>query len=105
MSGQSNFPTALDSDSSLFDVADGVNSLLAAHHNNLKEAIKAMQAKAMGDIFQAKHNAEFGNPFSSFGNSLMQSSQLGQIAGTGLDRVRTTRAERAARRRAQHVGR
>jgi hypothetical protein len=45
MSGNTNFPSGLDTDSSLFDVADGVNTVQAAHHNNLKEAIKAMQLK------------------------------------------------------------
>ena len=45
MSGNTNFPTGLDTDSSLFDVADGVNTLQAAHHNNIKEAVKAMQLK------------------------------------------------------------
>jgi len=45
MSGISNFPTAIDDNSSLYDVADGVNNVLAAHHNNPKEAIKAIEAK------------------------------------------------------------
>lgn len=45
MSGNANFPTALDDDSSLFDVTDGVSTLQAAHHNNVKEAIKAIEAK------------------------------------------------------------
>lgn len=41
----SNFPTALDDDSSLFQVTDSVTSLVAAHHNNPKDAIKALEAK------------------------------------------------------------
>lgn len=45
MSGNSNFPTALDDDSSLGDVTDSVSTLQAAHHNNLKEAIKVIEAK------------------------------------------------------------
>jgi hypothetical protein len=45
MAGNTNFPTALDDDSSLLDVTDGVSSLQAVHHNNLKEAVKAIQAK------------------------------------------------------------
>lgn len=45
MAGDTNFPTALDSDSSLFDVTDNVTAIEAAHHNNLKEAMKAVQAK------------------------------------------------------------
>lgn len=45
MSGAANFPTALDDDTSLLDVTDGVSSLLASHHNNLKEAVKALEKK------------------------------------------------------------
>lgn len=45
MSGNTNFPTALDDDSSLYDVTDGVSTLQGAHHNNMKEAIKALEAK------------------------------------------------------------
>lgn len=45
MAGNTNFPTALDDDSSLIDVTDGVTAIEAAHHNNLKEAVKALQAK------------------------------------------------------------
>lgn len=45
MSGQANFPTALDDDVSLYDVADGSSDVIAAHHNNLKEAVKALENK------------------------------------------------------------
>lgn len=45
MSGSANFPTALDDDVSLFDVVDGVTIPVAAHHNNIKEAIKAIEKK------------------------------------------------------------
>ena len=45
MGGNTNFPTALDDDASLFDVTDGSSTIQAAHHNNLKEAIKKMQSK------------------------------------------------------------
>lgn len=45
MSGNSNFPTAIDDDTSLLNVTDGVSSLAASHHNNLKEAVKALEAK------------------------------------------------------------
>ena len=45
MAGAANYPTALDDDSSLIDVADGVTAIAAAHHNNLKEAIKALEAR------------------------------------------------------------
>lgn len=45
MAGVTNYPTALDNDSSLGDVTDGVSTLLDEHHNNPKEAIKAIEAK------------------------------------------------------------
>lgn len=45
MSGNTNFPTALDDDASLLNVADNVDSIVASHHNNLKEAVKAIEAK------------------------------------------------------------
>lgn len=45
MSGQANFPTSLDDDVSLYDVVDGVTAITAAQHNNLKEAIKALETK------------------------------------------------------------
>lgn len=45
MAGNTNFPTALDDNTSLVEVSDGVTSLQAAHHNNLKEAIRAIEAK------------------------------------------------------------
>jgi hypothetical protein len=45
MAGNSNFPTALDDDTSLLDVTDGVSTLQAVHHNNVKEALKAIEAK------------------------------------------------------------
>jgi hypothetical protein len=45
MGGNTNFPTGLDDNVSLIDVTDGVDTINAAHHNNLKEAVKAVQAK------------------------------------------------------------
>lgn len=45
MSGNTNFPTALDDDVSLLDVTDGVTSIVASHHNNLREAVKVLEAK------------------------------------------------------------
>lgn len=45
MSGNTNFPTAVDDDASLIDVIDGTTTIVAAHHNNLKEAAKAIEAK------------------------------------------------------------
>lgn len=45
MSGAANFPTGLDDNTSLHDVVDGVTPEIAAHHNNTKEAVKAIEAK------------------------------------------------------------
>lgn len=45
MSGAANFPGSLDTDGSLYDVTDGVSYPQAAHHNNIKEAVKAIEAK------------------------------------------------------------
>lgn len=45
MGGVANYPTALDDDSSLLDVVDGVTPLVASHHNNTKEAVKRIEAK------------------------------------------------------------
>lgn len=45
MSGNTNFPTALDNDSSLVDVVENTTALSAPHHNNLKEAVKVIEAK------------------------------------------------------------
>lgn len=44
MTGAANYPTALDDDSSLHDVIDNTTPLVAAHHNNTKEAVKALEA-------------------------------------------------------------
>jgi hypothetical protein len=45
MAGQANFPTTLDDNTSLYDVTDNTTAIAAAHHNNMKEAIKAIEAK------------------------------------------------------------
>lgn len=45
MGGVSNFPTALDDDTSLHDVVDNTTQLVASHHNNTKEAVKRIEAK------------------------------------------------------------
>lgn len=45
MPGNTNFPGSLDTDGSLYDVTDGVSYPQAVHHNNLKEAVKALEAK------------------------------------------------------------
>jgi hypothetical protein len=53
MAGNANFPTSLDDNSSLYDVSDGVSTLQAAHHNNMKEAIKALESKVGIDMTDA----------------------------------------------------
>lgn len=45
MTGAANYPTALDDDTSLHDVVDNTTPLVAAHHNNTKEAVKALEAR------------------------------------------------------------
>jgi len=45
MGGVTNFPSVLDDDTSLFDAVDNTTALIASHHNNLKEAVKAVEAK------------------------------------------------------------
>lgn len=64
MAGQTNFPTSLDDNSSLHDVSDGVSTLQAAHHNNMKEAIKAVQAKVGIDFTSVPTSLDYriGNP-------------------------------------------
>lgn len=64
MAGNTNFPTALDNDSSLYDVTDGISSLVSAHHNNLKEAIKAIETKVgiYATDVATTLDARFGHP-------------------------------------------
>lgn len=64
MSGNSNFPTALDDDTSLLDVTDGVSTLQAVHHNNLREAVKAIEAKVgiYGTASPTTLDYRMGNP-------------------------------------------
>lgn len=45
MAGSSNFPTGLDDNTSLVEATDGVTPLTAAGHNNIKEAVKALEGK------------------------------------------------------------
>lgn len=64
MSGAANFPTALDDDASLINVTDGITSLTAAQHNNLKEAIKALETR-VGILASASPTSidyRLGNP-------------------------------------------
>ena len=39
------FPSGLDGDTELYQVEDDVTEIIAAHHNALKEAIKAIEEK------------------------------------------------------------
>lgn len=67
MGGAANFPTALDDDTSLIDVTDGVTAIAAAQHNNLKEAVKKLEAK-VGIYSSAAPTAldfRLGNPTGS----------------------------------------
>jgi len=45
MGGVTNYPSALDDNTSLYDVVDSTTAIIAAHHNNIKEAAKAIEAK------------------------------------------------------------
>jgi hypothetical protein len=44
VAGNANFPTSLDDSTSLYDVTDGVSTLQAAQHNNMRAAIEAIEA-------------------------------------------------------------
>lgn len=41
----SNFPTALDTNTELYEVTDGVTTVQAAHHNSIKDAVIAIEQK------------------------------------------------------------
>lgn len=70
MAGDSNFPTALDDNTSLFDVTDGITEIEAAHHNNIKEAIKRIEAKIGIDFTIAPTSLDYrlGNATNSHGH-------------------------------------
>jgi len=59
MSGQTNFPSVLDDDTSLHDVVDSVTALIAAHHNNIKEAAKAIERKVGIDHTSAPTSLDY----------------------------------------------
>lgn len=59
MSGVTNFPGALDDDSSMYDVTDNVTQIIAVHHNNLKEAVKAVEAKMGIDVSPAATSLDY----------------------------------------------
>ena len=83
MAGNTNFPTGLDDDTSLYNVTDNVDSLQAAHHNNIKEAIKAIEAKVGIDHTAVDTSLDFrlGNP--TGGHSHDGASGQGPILGAG----------------------
>lgn len=64
MGGNTNYPTGLDDDASLLDVSDNVTSLIAAHHNNIKEAVKSIERKLGINNSAAATSIEYrlGNP-------------------------------------------
>lgn len=93
MSGNTNFPTALDDDTSLISVSDGVTSIAAAHHNNLKEAVKALQAKI--GIFNsgAPTSIDFRLSNATLGHSHNGASgQGGAIAASAISGLATIAA-------------
>lgn len=85
MAGNTNFPTGLDDDASLYDVTDGANTLQAAHHNNLKEAIKALEAKVgiLGSAAPTSVDYRLGNPTGGHSHN-GASGQGPQIAATTI---------------------
>lgn len=78
MAGVTNFPTALDSDTSLLDVTDGVSTLLDEHHNNTKEAVKAIETKLgiFGTDIATTIDARLGHP--TYGHGHEGASGLGR---------------------------
>lgn len=66
MGGNTNYPTGLDDDASLYDVQDNVTAIAAAHHNNIKEAVKALErllginssAVASSIVYQLLHASD-----------------------------------------------
>jgi hypothetical protein len=67
MSGQTNFPTGLDDDTSLYDVIDSTTALIAAHHNNIKEGVKAIERKVGIDQTSSPTSIDYrlGSPTNS----------------------------------------
>lgn len=88
MSGVSNFPTALDDDSSLHDVTDNVTAVVAAHHNNTKEAVKRIEAKVGVFNTSAPTSLDYrlGHPTSGHSHNAAsgQGPALGASAFLGL---------------------
>jgi len=53
------FPQELDSDEELHQVEDEVDDILAAHHNALKEAIKALEVKVGIDLSAVETSLDY----------------------------------------------
>jgi len=64
MAGNTNFPSVLDTDTELFDVTDTVTAIIDDHHNNIKEAIKAIEKKIGIDSSSVATTLDYrlGNP-------------------------------------------
>ena len=54
-----NYPTSLDTDVELYEVQNDVDDVLAAHHNALKEAIKALQEKVGIDLSAVETSLDY----------------------------------------------
>lgn len=54
-----NYPTSLDDDTSLYTVVDNTNDVLAAHHNILRDAVKALESKVGVDSSSANTTIDY----------------------------------------------
>jgi hypothetical protein len=103
VAGNANFPTSLDDTTSLFDVTDGSTTLVAAHHNNMRAAIQAIEAKIgiLGTNAPTALDARIGHPTYSHDHSgasgagkalsqkfVVQVQSVGSMA-SGVNRLRT----------------
>lgn len=98
MSGSSNFPTALDDDTSLYDVVDASTAVIAAHHNNSKEALKRIEAKVGVFNTSAPTSLDYrlGHPTSGHSHNAasgqgpqLGASQIAHLATYVRDQIRT----------------
>lgn len=86
MSGAANYPTSLDDNVSLFDVTDGSSVVAAAHHNNMKEAIKALEAKLGVRSSAAPTSVDYrlGNPTGGHNHDGLASGNGGPIPASAI---------------------
>jgi len=104
MGGLTNFPTGLDDDSSLYDVTDTVSTPMAAHHNNIKEAVKAIEAKLgiRSSAVPTSLDYRIGNPTGAHthdgasgngprvigsANYIVNTQQVGSLGPSGLNKA------------------